>query len=293
MRLPDFTHFFGVDFSGAVLAGRNIWIARCELDGIAPSRSRLVLKSLDRLEDLAGTAARGPALAHLVTLVRQSSAALWGLDFPFGLPIELFPKGHRWPKVFAFVGGYGDDAYKCGMTCVRRARKMKSHVIRKTVHHIRRLTDVEAKAPFDTFHYRIIYQTFFGLRDVVDPLRRSPGTAVLPFQYRKLPTAERVVVECCPASVLKRLGWPHQNYKQPTGGPLTAIRKRTRHALLTALADHVEIPDSFRRVVMRNPGGDALDAVIAAVGARLAVATADHPAIAAHPRYRREGRLYV
>jgi len=291
MTVPDFTTFFGVDFSGAKLAGRNIWVARCELAGAGPSR--LVLKSLDRLEDLAGTAARGPALAHLVTLVRQSSAALWGFDFPFGLPIELFPKGHRWPKVFAFVGGYGDDAYRCGMACVRRARKMKSHVIRKTAHHIRRLTDVEAKAPFDTFHYRIIYQTFFGLRDVIGPLRRTPGTAVLPFQYRKLPTAERVLVECCPASVLKRLGLPHQNYKQPAGGPLTGKRRRTRHVILTALADQVEMSDLFRRRVMRNPGGDALDAVLAAVGARLAVASADHPAIAAHPRYRREGRMYV
>ena len=65
----------------------------------------------------------------------------------------------------------------------------------------------------------MIYQTFYGMRDVIGPLRRTPGTAVLPFQYRKLRTAERVVVECCPGSVLKRVGVPHQNYKQPAGGP--------------------------------------------------------------------------
>ena len=45
--------------------------------------------------------------------------------------------------------------------------------------------------------------------------------------------------------------------------------------------------------MMRNPGGDALDAVIAAVGAWRAVQAADHAAIARHPRYKREGRLYV
>jgi hypothetical protein len=44
---------------------------------------------------------------------------------------------------------------------------------------------------------------------------------------------------------------------------------------------------------MRNPGGDALDAVIAAVGAAQAVAAADHRTIASNPRYRREGYLYV
>jgi hypothetical protein len=143
------------------------------------------------------------------------------------------------------------------------------------------------------YHYRMIYQTFYGMRDVIDPLRRTPGTAVLPFQYRKLPRARRVVVECCPGSVLKKLGLPHQNYKQPAGGPLTPKRRRTRHTILAALAKLVKVGDRHRRVMMRNPGGDALDAVIAAVGAARAVATADHAAIARHPRYPREGHLYV
>ncbi len=38
---------------------------------------------------------------------------------------------------------------------------------------------------------------------------------------------------------------------------------------------------------------DALDAVIADVGAAQAVAAADHRAIARHPRYPREGHLDV
>jgi hypothetical protein len=128
---------------------------------------------------------------------------------------------------------------------------------------------------------------------VIGPLSRTPRTAVLPFQYRRLPTAERVLVECCPSSVLKGLNLPHQNYKQPTGGPLTRRRKLTRHRLLAALEEFVHIPANFRRVAMRNPGGDALDAVIAAAGAWRAVLTADHSALARHPRYKREGRLYV
>jgi hypothetical protein len=139
----------------------------------------------------------------------------------------------------------------------------------------------------------MIYQTFYGMRDVVLPLTRVRGTAVLPFHYRKLARAKRVLVECCPGSVLKKLGLPHQNYKQPEGGPLTRKRLRTRHTLHAALDGLVRIDDRFRRVMMRNPGADALDAVIAAVGAARAVATADHAAIARHPRYTREGHLYV
>ena len=159
--------------------------------------------------------------------------------------------------------------------------------------HIRRRTDTDAKAPFDCYHYRIIYQTFFGMRDVVRRLSRTPGTAVLPFQYHKVPRAKRVVVECCPASVLKRLGWPHQNYKQPAGGPLTGKRRRTRHAILAGLAKVVRFGTRHRLVMMRNPGGDAIDAVIAAVGAIRAVSAADHAAIRRHPRYPREGYLFA
>jgi hypothetical protein len=156
-----------------------------------------------------------------------------------------------------------------------------------------RATDTEARTPFDSFHYRLIYQTFFGMRDVVNPLRQSRGTAVLPFQYRKLARARRVVVECCPGSVLKREGVPHQNYNQPAGGPLTRRRRLTRHVILEWLGGVVRIDPRSRRVMMRNPGGDAIDAVIAAVGAARAVPAADHRAIARHPRYVRKGRLFV
>ena len=74
--------------------------------------------------------------------------------------------------------------------------------------HIRRATDTEAPRPRSTrYHYRIIYQTFYGMRDVLGPLRDTPrhGRPAVPVP----PAAARpggCVVECCPASVLKRLG---------------------------------------------------------------------------------------
>jgi hypothetical protein len=282
MRFPDIERYYGVDFSGAMLAGDAIWVAE-----VVPTERGLSLTLLRSLTAICGTAERSAALAHLVDLVLASERALWGFDFPFGFPVELFPEGAAWLEQFDFIREWGDDAYKCGLECVRRATELLQ---RK---HIMRATETEARTPFDSFHYRLIYQTFYGMRDVVAPLQQSVGTAVLPFQYRKLARARRVVVECCPASVLKRVGAPHQNYKQPAGGPLTRKRRRTRHDILGWLRDVVEVDEQFRRVMMRNPGGDAIDAVIAAVGAALAVRTADHRAIARHPRYRREGHLFV
>jgi hypothetical protein len=275
-----------VDFSGAKLAGRNIWLARLE-----PSNRRRCppyrLAGLSCLEKLCGTAERGPALAHLVESIADSQAALWALDFPFGLPVEVMAPGAGWPAQFDFLHAWGEDAYGAGVECLRRARVLGGP------NHIRRLTDHEAKAPFDCYHYRIIYQTFYGMRDVLGPLRLLRRTAILPFHYRRLAAARRVLVEACPSSTLKRLGLPHQNYKQPEGGPLTPKRRRTRRAILDGLAAYVVIDEAQRRAMMRNGGGDALDAVIAAVGVTGAWPAADHRRIARHPRYPREGRLYV
>jgi hypothetical protein len=219
--------------------------------------------------------------------VRLSEEALWALDFPFGLPVEVMGEMARWPDQLEFLHAWGDDDYGVGLECLRRAKALGGP------NHIRRLTDIEAKAPFDPYHYRIIYQTFYGMRDVLGPLWRRRHTAILPFQYRRLNSARRVIVEACPASTLKRMALPHQNYKQPEGGPLTPRRRRTRRIILDGLTKYVSISDAQRSVIMRNGGGDALDAVIAALGAVRAWSTCDHRHISKHFRYPLEGHLYV
>jgi hypothetical protein len=283
----QFRAVYGVDFSGAKLAGRNTWVAKVERQRRGVGESPYRLTTLARLEDLCGTAARREALGHLVELIAASEGALWALDFPFGLPVEVMGEGARWGRQFEFLREWGEDDYGVGLECIRRAEGLGREK------HIRRLTDIEEKAPFDPYHYRIIYQTFYGMRDVLGPLRRRRQTAILPFQYRRLPQARRVLVEACPASTLKRLGLPHQNYKQPEGGPLTPKRRRTRRVILDGLSRHVALGDTDRRRIMRNGGGDALDAVLAALGAINSWRLSDHQLIARHTRYPREGRLYV
>src|SRR5581483_2609318 len=171
----------------------------------------------------------------LVGVIKESRQALWSLDFPFGLPLEVMEPGAVWTAQLDLLHAWGEDAYGVGLECLRRAKALGGP------NHIRRLTDSEEKAPFDPYHYRIIYQTFYGMRDVLGPLRRRRHTAILPFQYRRLSSARRVLVEACPASTLKRLGLPHQNYKQPEGGPLVAKRLRTRRAILDGLSKQVAI----------------------------------------------------
>ena len=133
------------------------------------------------------------------------------------------------PSQLDAVRTWDGGAYDFGLHCVAEAKR------RCGTMHPRRLTDSEAKAPFDCTHYRIIYQTFHGMRDVLAPLERTPNACVLPFQWRKLRTARRVLVESCPASALKRHGLPHQNYKQARGGRLERFRLRNRQKILAWL----------------------------------------------------------
>jgi hypothetical protein len=280
-----FRSFYGVDFSGARLAGRTAWLARLSVP--SPPRRRPVLTSLHRLDRLCRTPHRAEVLARLVRLIADSQDCLWAMDFCFGFPLEVLPEGATWADQLAWVGQWDAGAYALGLECVARARQIGERM------HIRRQTDADVKAPFDCYHYRIIYQTFHGIRDVLTPLRGTTGTAIVPFEYRRVPRATRVLVEACPASTLKRLGLPHQNYKQPEGGPLTPKRRRTRRTILDGLSLLVRLDDTQRLVMMRNPGGDALDAALAAVGAMQTWEQADHAAVARHPRYRREGFIFA
>lgn len=282
LAMPGIRTVYGVDFSGGQAAAANTWIAE-----LCRRRSGLALRTLEPLSSFVGVVAdRAAALSGLVALVAASRDTLWGIDFPFGLPIELAAMGSRWRDQLEFVRRWPGGAQSFGRWCVDEALKLGDSM------HIRRLTDTETRTPFDCYHYRIVYQTFHGMRDVLAPLADRPRTAVLPFQYRKLFAAERVIVESCPSSVLKRLNLPHQNYKQPTARRIEPSKRRTRRAILVGLEALVDVGTRERRVMMENPGGDALDAVIAGVGAWQRFGAVDHAAIRGHARYPREGFVF-
>ena len=285
IQLPRFDQVVGIDFSGARLSGLNAWISRTE---VLPDRGRLKLVQLSPLGKLAPSDDRDDVNAYLVQQVEQSQSSLWGFDFPFGLPIEL--KLGTWAKQLQTIGRFDGDAKKYGHFLVDRTRQISDAM------HIRRVTDRETQTPFDCYHYRIIYQTFHGMRDILRHIHTSPETAVLPFQFDKLDvdssSVKRIVVEACPSSTLKRLGLPHRMYKQAGVKPLTAEKIAVRKTILATVEKIVEVTAAQRKVMLANPGGDALDSLLAAVGVFQVTMQDDHQVIAKHPRYRREGRVY-
>ncbi|PAY16983.1 DUF429 domain-containing protein [Rhodopirellula sp. SM50] len=287
----------GVDFSGAAQSGKTAWIAELSasepLRLAAPASSRPAtraprfrLVSLQPLGRPAGGDDRDRVNRYLVDRIASQSETFWGCDFPFGLPIELALGD--WQDQLSHVSEFVGSAKEFGLSLVETTERVLG------TKHVRRTTDRETQTPFDCYHYRIIYQTFHGMREVLAELAERQSVVVLPFQYAKAKrgTASSILVEACPSSTLKRLELPHQRYKQSGGKPPEAIHRRTRRTILKAVSQYVDISAHRRRVIMNDPGGDALDAVLAGLGAWLGFARADHAAIQTHPRYVREGFVY-
>jgi hypothetical protein len=282
---PALRRVVGIDFSGAAMSGQTAWAAQTE---VIDAGNRLVLSQLSSLGKLAGDDSRPAVNAYLVQAIRDSSDTLWGMDFPFGLPIELGLG--TWHQQLKYVANFSGNAKDLGRHLVQTAQTL-GHTM-----HVRRVTDRETQTPFDCYHYRIIYQTFHGMRDVLLPAAKHRWTCVLPFHYRRFDTAKRWIVETCPSSTLKRLKLPHRLYKQSAGKPPTESQKSIRKTILKALTHpitgFIEIKPAFQKVMLHDPGGDALDSVLAAVGSFTDFRNADHASIRRHPRYSLEGRVY-
>ena len=256
---------------------------------VVSHKHRLRLQSLTSLGELAGDESRAAVTKLLVEKIQESKRTLWGIDFPFGLPIELGLGS--WRKQLQFTKSFPGSAKELGRHLVGLAKSM-GHPM-----HVRRVTDRETKTPFDCYHYRIIYQTFHGMRDVLSPLARHRTSCVLPFQYSRMSSADRWIVEACPSSTLKRLGLPYRLYKQSGGKDPTELQVKVRKAILDQLSHRttgcIDVPKKFRDTIYRDSGGDALDAVLAAVGSYSDFCHADHDTIARHARYKHEGRVYA
>ncbi|GAB2178973.1 hypothetical protein [Dongia sp. agr-C8] len=260
----------GVDFSGANDAGRKIWIAECKRG----RGDRLTLVDLLPAADLpeSGTAP-GAAIAALARHVVKQPDTIAGFDFPFTLPKSVIDRP-RWEGFAAgFAARFADpDAFRAWALSRADGREL------------RRAADRAAKTPFNSYNLRIYRQTWWGIAHLLGPLLASGAAIVRP--YQPLPAIPHpILIEACPASSLKAIGF-YPAYKGRSGA-----HRRARKAILQRLIDSGLIDRPARhieRILLENIGGDALDAVIAAI------ATA-HAAIEIEPDpdQRIEGIIYA
>ena len=234
---------FGVDFSGAKDAGRKIWIS----EGVAEG-DRLTLLNCYPISEITVNRSkeRDVSLSALRDLILANRDSVFGMDFPFSLP-ELLMFGKDW---YSFVSVFPDEYHSPD-----DFRKVMQEAGGKT--ELKRLTDVEVKAPFSIYNLWVYKQTYYGIRDVLHPLVMSGNVCALPMQE---PVDRKPwLMEICPASTLKS----EELYITYKGR--TEKEKRTREFILDEmLRNDIVISDEIREKIVNNKDGDALDSFVAA-----------------------------
>lgn len=256
---------YGVDFSGAKDAERNIWIAggpltnnRLEIDTVGTARS-----VFDQV-----VSGRDDTHEALVDWLREKESAVVGMDFPFGLPEFLVKKiiedSSSWTEfVEAFPPDNLTDESKFAEWGKEETRTHSNN--ERTF--CKRETDgpVGAKSPYGFIGDTI---TFYGIRNVLFPLV-SEGEVTVPPMQKTAFEPPLTILETYPSGTLDQLGLCRQNYK---GGKESEKKRRRRN--LDGLTEEigVSLADSVdKEEIIENAGGDALDAVVAAAAAFRAV----------------------
>jgi hypothetical protein len=238
-----YSRVFGIDFSGAKDAGDRIWIA-----GGSVADRAVRIESCYPARDLPGSGKkRDRCLKALRTLIAGSGRALFGLDFPFGLPQEL-TSCNKWEAfVLAFPSEHPNpEAFRQACREAAPGRELK------------RQTDRETKAPFSPYNIRLYRQTYYGISRLLSPLVGTHQASALPMQPPE--QGSPLVLEICPASTLKK-----ENLYVPYKGN-SEDRRRARQRILETLEGQIRIRnEEIRLTVINDTGGDALDSIIAAM----------------------------
>jgi hypothetical protein len=266
----------GIDFSGAIDAGRKIWIA----SGVARG-GVLEIETCGRAsERLATQPSPVTCLRALCEFIAGERAAIVGCDFPFSLP-EPLVDAQTW-ETFARTFPYRlGNPEEFRLWCVARSDGRE----------LRRVTDRETRTPWSAYNRRLYRQTYFGIAHVLSPLVRDGAVCVLPMQRASagLPW----LVEVCPASMLKQEGLAggyKRGARRERAGRRAARRRILRHFESTV---PVRVAPTPRSAVLDDPGGDALDSVIAAVGAHRALQDPTARPHLIRPVYALEGYVFT
>jgi hypothetical protein len=240
------TAIYGIDFSGALYAGRKIWISLAVIKGGVLEirdcfRGLTLPNSGKRLHD---------CLAALVTFIAMHKNSVFGLDFPFGMPHAIAESFgcEDWTRfIFSFPQKYSSPQefrHNCKQLFGKREAK--------------RTTDRESGTPFSPYNLRLFKQTYFGISGVLYPLLKNASACVIPMQ--KITDDKPLILEICPRSTLIKENIADKRYKGKSKG-----HRENRRLILNRLTEkQVAIPKNLIRLILEDTEGDALDSVIAA-----------------------------
>lgn len=258
MRTEGQRRIYGVDFSGSKTACKKIWVSEGTVDnGILDISACYPVSEIvpGRSKD------RDSCLLAIRALINNSRGGIFGMDFPFSLPSQLLCHSGPYPDwksfIFHFPERYPSAEYfRDHMRLLAPGKELK------------RLTDVEVKAPFCVYNLRLYRQTYFGIRDVIHPLVADDSARILPMQE---PASDKPwLIEICPASTLKKEG-----LYIPYKGKSSRESESRKYILEEMLDRGIRLSPDVRDSILKNTDGDALDSLIAAFATSKAAARLD------------------
>ena len=264
---------YGIDFSGAKNAGSKIWIASAII-----VENALRIEDCYQAKDLPDSAAeRNRCLGALRSFISVQKACAFGLDFPFSLPKKLI-KANSWEEfILAFANRYPDaEQFRkiCWVTAGNREE--------------RRDTDEISQTPLSAYNLRLFRQTYFGIRDILAPLVRDKLASVLPMQSA---TPDKPwLIEVCPASTLRQMRLPlrYKNIRKENRAARTNILEGIEKTGIITLKQ-----PSLRAIILDDPGGDALDSVIASFATFRAIGSLADSSVSMTSNSMLEGYVYI
>ncbi len=244
--MADIT-ILGVDFTSAPRRAKPITVAvgTALEDGFA-------LHALERIDDWAGFEA----------LLARPGPWLGGFDFPFGLPreaVEQLGWPLDWRGLTAHCAGLGRERFRAVLDQWRAPRPAGN----KYAH---RATD----RPANSHSPLKLVNPPVGLMFLEGAPRLASSGVTVPGLAGGDPA--RIALEAYPA-LLARQVLGRESYKNDTVSKQTPARRAARARLVSALArgevhEHgLEGGCGLLRELVREPGGDALDAALAAIQA--------------------------
>lgn len=245
----------GIDFSGAKTACSKIWIT----EGLMDNETFHIHKCYPVIDMVSVKKAdRDICLSALRKLISSSNDAIFGVDFAFSIPHELLESKDWESFILDFPYRYSSaDKFRNDLRSITNNVELK------------RLTDVEVKAPFSLYNLRVYRQTYFAIRDIVHPLLVEKSASILPMQN---PSDDQAwIMEICPASLLKQEGL-YKSYKGRS-----EKERHSREFILEKLIEKgVSLNSDIKKEILENTEGDALDSLIAAFTTSLVVPRLDH-----------------
>lgn len=237
------TKVYGIDFSGGTYASKKIWIAGGEIKGgklcinACLQAGRLPNGSTDR--DLSYKAIRD--------FILDSCDGVFGMDFPFGLPVSI-QKAESWSSFVSTFPWTFETPEDFRDALLKDAGDVEP----------KRVTDIEVKAPFSPISLWIYRQTFFGIKDILKPLVADDLVRVVPMQERD--KDKPALLEVCPAVFLKN----NKIYDQYKGAK--GEFDKHRESILDKLCEMGLSFDSddIRQIAIDDNDGDAIDSIISA-----------------------------